>query len=374
MTMMGPGAPPLMNHQAHMDQLAAKMGGKTLSQAAPDVVAPPPVVEEPKPAAPVVEAAPEPVVEAPVAEAPPASAPKAVPPPPAKNKLARSMEIQRRAEEATRRARAEAGKLRTQPAPEAPKKPEPSPEAVALEAQKQEVAKLQQQYQAAVRLAQTDPMGFAKRHGVSPAELARYVAEGQDPTVRAIEQIRRETQQEIANVRKEAAEQINAVRDSMIASQEVDAQRNFFTFVEESKDANPEAFAALQSGLVFSDKDIWDTANHLLETRPDLRDNFDEDRLLEAVEAEARKDPRWTRVQALTKASSKQKQSNVQAAKKPNVSEKEEVVEEPQEAPTTTKTAPKRDPMSGQFVQQPKSPYVAHAEHFERLVRNVRLG
>lgn len=386
-------ADPQANHSAHLSTVLDKMDGTKLSvtfdkngPAGPAPAAPTEQFVGQEPAK--VEAAPEPVeapaeeavVEPAKVEAPkPAAQKPAKPqakPSPKQERLAKSLEIQRRAEAATRRARAEAGKLRAQP--QAQPKPKPAqPDQSAQKAQS-EIDSVRAQLQEEIRLVKTDPLGFAKRHGVSGADLAEYVRQGADPHTRANEQLRRETAQALQQLKAEADRKIAALQDTIVHQQEVDAQRNFFQFIEESKEANPEAFAALGSGLVFSDKEIWDTANHILETDADLRDNFDEDKLLEAVEVEARKDPRWSRLQALQKSKQAASKSNVASSKKPNVSEQEEVAEEEveetpaQSAPRQAPRAP-RNPHTGQFEQRSSTPFERHATHLENVLRNTRL-
>lgn len=374
---------PLRNHSATIDAVVAAMQGKSIT--APGDIAPPATatqIVEPahEPVAhnvadltpPPPEETPPPTPEVVAPPAAPAPKPAAPAPNPAKARLERSMAIQRRAQQAAANARAATQKLRTPaPAPKPEAKPDASAEVQAqLQAKEAELRQIQTNLEAHARLARTDPLGFLRRAGVKPDELARFVADGGDPTKLALEDLRREASQAIANVKREADQKIAALQDQITAGQEVTAQQNFFTFVEEAKDANPEAFAALQSGLVFSDRDIWDTANHLLETRADLRDNFDEDRLLEAVEAEARKDPRWARVQALTANNVAPKKSNAAASKKSNASEKVEAVSE-----ETPPPAPKRerDPQNGQFTPQTGTPFTRHAAHVEQVMRTARL-
>lgn len=302
------------------------------------------------------------------AEAPPPPAPaKAAPP---KTKLSRSMDIQRRAEAAVRRARTEAGKLRTKAAETQTQAKQTDAAADEISRAKAEVARLQQEYNAAVRHLKDNPLGFAQAHGVDPGALAAYVASGADPTQRALNNIRQENQRAMAQIKAEYDQKLAAIQDSFTASQEVVAQQNFFQFVEEAKSVNPEAFAALASDLIYSPKELWDVANHLLETRQDLQDNFDEDKLLEAVEAEARKDPRWSKVKALQSQVQASKQSNAVASKKkPNVSEVEEV--EAPKAAAAPRPVPKRDPANGQF--QSGTPFTRHSAHVEQIARRARL-
>lgn len=361
-----------VEHANATEALIQKMEGAALPPPAPEVETPP--ISEPEaPAAPVV-AAPKPA-------APKAAAPAKRDLSDPKVRLARSMEIQRRANQTTANVRAATKKLT------APKVEEPQANAAQADLQKQldakqaEIANIQNQLNAEVRLARTNPMEFAKRHGVSPAALADFVAKGSDPMALALEDLRREASQAIKHVRDEAQSKISALQDTIIANQEVEAQRNFFTFVEESKEANPDAFAALHSGLVMSDLEVWDTANRLLETRKDLRDDFDEDKLLEAVEAEARKDPRWKRVQALTGNNASQKKPNVsKTSKKPNASEQVETeTPEPSEETETpqvtqSRATPTRDPRTGQFEQRQTSPFERHQNHVNKVMSRFRLG
>lgn len=355
-----------------MAKLGARIEGGNVK---PPEEAPPPSPPAKEPVVELAPEAPEPepvVVEEPVAEAAEAEAPppaKAAPKAPPKTKLSKSMEIQRRAEAAVRRARSEAGKLRTQATESAKQATQTDAAADEIARAKAEVGRLQQEYNRAVRHLKDDPLGFAKVHGVDPASLAQYVASGADPTQRTMENIRQESQRALAQMKAEYDQKLAAIQNSFVESQETVAQQNFFQFIEESKAANPEAFAALASDLVYSPADIWNVANHLLETRPDLRDNFDEDKLLEAVESEARKDPRWSKVKALQSQVRASQQSNAAAkSKKPNVSEVTEERPAPAAAP---RPQPKRDPANGQF--QSGTPFTRHSAHVEQIARRARL-
>jgi hypothetical protein len=284
---------------------------------------------------------------------------------PAQKKLSRSMEIQRRAEAATRRARAEAGKLKATPAP--------APAQAAVDkAQSEEatqIAAAREKLVADIRLLKNDPLEFAKKHGVTGAALAEFVRAGADPVRRSIENLEAQHKQEVAKIRQEFGEQLASIRNDVLLSQEAEAQRNFFTFVEESKAANPDAFAALASDLVYSDKDVWDVANHLLETRKDLQDNYDEDKLLEAVEVEARKDPRWRKLQTLTRQTKPTKQPQVAPKTKTNASTTE--AEEIDTAPPAPKPAVAPRDANGRWLpEQPTSPFTRHEMHVEAIKRS----
>ena len=288
----------------------------------------------------------------------------------AQKKLSRSMEIQRRADAAARRARAEAGKLRTAPAAEVKPAAQQAVDAAHTEETAQ-IAAAREKLVSDIRLLKNDPLGFAKKHGVSGEALAEFVRQGADPVRRSIENLEAQHRTEVAKIREEFGQQLAGIRDTIIQSQEAEAQRNFFTFVEESKSANPEAFAALESGLVYSDKDVWDVANHLLETRKDLQDNYDEDKLLEAVEVEARKDPRWRKLQTLTRKNKPAGQTQVANKVKTNASTT--VAEEIDTAPPTSRVEAPRDPM-GRFVpEQPVSPFTRHEMHVEAIKRSQRF-
>jgi hypothetical protein len=182
--------------------------------------------------------------------------------------------------------------------------------------------------------------------------------------------MRVELNRAMADIQTDYKKRIEGLQAAYTASEENRVQSNFFTFVEEAKEANPEAFAALNSGLVYSDKDVWDVANRLMDERADLRENFDEDRLLEAVEAEARKDSRWAKVQQLTKNSLKPQQS------KPVPSQSNARANEEAAEPAPKKAAAPRPPTprapDGTFVRS--SPFERHASHVDRVLQRVKFG
>lgn len=362
---------PTIQHASHIDKLIGDLSAKpfviaeTPKERVPE---PPPAVEAAPEApaaeveAPVAEAAAE---EAPVVEAPPAAKPAQ----PAASKLARSQQIQQRHKEARQRAQEAVKKLQ----PQAPEPPKAIPQAQPQNQGAEQVARLQAQLDAELRQAKTNPLEFARRHGVSGADIAEFVRNGTDPNQRAVELLRNETTQAIRQVRQEYSQQLQAVQSQLAASEEARVQQNFFTFVEEAKDANPEAFAALNSGLVYNEKDVWETANRLMEERADLRDNFDEDRLLEAVEAEARKDPRWSKVQKLISPTQvpSSKQPKVSPQSQSNVRAKEEPAEEAPKAAATPKPTAQRDP-NGRFKPPvARSPFEEHQIHVSRVLRGI---
>lgn len=363
---------PAIAHNQTILAAEEKFAGKSLYAPKPADAPAPIKADEATPAAPAPVDAP-----APTPEAKPA-APNGdggSPPVTANARLERSMAIQRRAQESMRRARAEAGKLR-QPAKE-PAKPEAPPAASQPQAQPDNrVAEMQAQLEAEIRLAKTDPLAFAKRHGVSGAQIADYIRTGADPNARAIDLLRQDTARAIEQVRNEVkaeyAQQIQGLQSQLIQDQETRAQTNFFTFVEEAKEQNPDAFKAIGSGLLYSEAELWNKANELLANREDLQKDFDEDKLLEAVEIEARKDPRWSRLEPLLQSQNQQKPNAAPKSEKSNASAKVEQPEAPKAPEQVQRTQPReRDPRTGQFVEQRRSPFEDHTQHVDKIVNRV---
>lgn len=362
---------PVHAHDAHIAALAESFGNTPVYQPPPPegtspIIVPATAGDGGTASAPEAQGA----VDAPTNTqvAKPANAASIAPKP---DKLARSMEIQRRAEAATRRARTEASKLRT-PAP-APKAEKPAPQA------DPQVDNIRAQLEAEVRFAKTDPLGFARKHGVTGAALAEYVKQGTDPTARAVELLRQDAAKAIAQVehdlRAEYDQKLGAIQSTIVQDQETRAQTNFFTFIEEAKDQNPDAFKAIGSGLLYSENELWNKANEVLTNRPDLQKDFDEDKLLEAVEVEARKDPRWSRLETLLNKEKSTSPSNAAPkSEKSNVSAKVETpaadpAPEPQRA-----TQPRERDSRGQYTENRRSPFEDHQKHVETVLGRIRFG
>lgn len=370
-----PAANPTYAHERNLEAVIAKLGdkinlkeadlpGKPAAPAAPEPAAVEPPATEPAAVA-AEPAAAEPADEPATAPDPVADPPAATPP----TKLARSLEIQRRAAAATARAREQTAKRLGKVAPAAPPAPDLSSATnQALEAERAKIAQIEANYRSQLALLQRDPLEFARKHGVTGENLAQFVREGADPTARAMEQLRKDAIAEFDKMRKEHAQEISRLRGEFTAAQEESAQRNFFQFVEEAKAANPASFPALASGVIYDESTIWQVANRLLESRSDLRNDFDEDKLLEAVESEARKDPRWGKLQGLLKKSAPNSpQAAVQV--KSNVKESKPPVRA-EAAPRAANPPAPRD-SNGQFAPRYVSPNERQALRVEQLIQRI---
>jgi hypothetical protein len=311
---------------------------------------------EPEPEAPA-----EPVTDEPAPD--PAPAPSK-----AEDKLRKSAEIQRRAKEASIRARQGFDRLRAKPAPQAPRGDQPTAEAQAMQQEKANLAQIRNQLDREVQLAKTDPLGFARRHGVDGAAIAKFVRDGTDPNTLKIEDLERRAAAKIKEVESRFEQRLSSIQDAYAQSKEQEVHHNFNEFVADAKAANPDSFQAIDH--LYTEQEVWVKANQILENDADLRNNFDEDRLLEAVEAEARTDPRWAKVEKLIKKSPSVPQSHDQSKVKSNARVKEET---PAQAPRVQRQSPPRDRSpDGQFART--SPQERHDRHLESVITRLRFG
>lgn len=359
-------------HALRMSTLASKLDGKQISEVASlgagepqvgenSVAAKAPPVEVPADNTPA-EAEVTPAA-APVAEvAAPAAAPERI-----ASKLQRSLQLQRKAEEAQRRAKSEGARAQQQRREAESLERQARAREQDLLAKERKLLDIEREYARQVERVKTDPLGFAKEHGVSGADIADYVRSGSDPTARRLDLDRSQMQEALRSIREEYTAQINEIKQGLAQEKQAavadSAKRNFFAYVEKSEKEVPEQFQAM--GVVFSPDELWNRATELADKSERLQLGWDGDRLLEELETEAKSDPRWVKLQARFEPKKTQTKSNVKAETESNAQE---------EAPKVVvkRETPVRDTSSGQFTRA-TTPAERHNQRLESIIRTTVL-
>lgn len=368
---------PLATHGAHVsvlaEKLAASLGGKSVTNAKmlADAVAKAPA-----------EAAPEAVVEAPAVEEAPVDtapaddtaaddSPAPAPVPAAKAsvsdsnaaKLARSLEIQKRAEAAQRRAKAEASKIA-----ETKRQAEKAAADAAelgrkVKEDQARIDALQREYTKKLQLAQDNPMEFARQHGVSGADIAEFVKGDADPNRRAIARLQQEFSQQLEAIREESRNSVKAIQQTYAAEKAAQLKSGFLDYVEKAATANPEQYQALD--MVYSPDELFAKANELAEKNDRLQLGWNPDRLLEEIETEAKADPRWQKIQS-------------RFTKTAKVDPKVPVKPNPKTETVPVEQVRLREPVArntdGTFQGRKLTPMEAHKQHVARIAAGVRFG
>lgn len=320
-----------------------------------------PADNAPEPAAAEAEAAPAPAVEASPA---PAAEPKTER---ISKNLQRSLQLQRQADEAQRRAKSETAKMATARREADVLERQAKAREQDLLQKESRLAQIEDAYTRKLEKLKTDPLGFAKEHGVSGADIADYVRSGSDPTAKQLELTRQQMAEALKQVRDEGMSEINALKRS-IAERETEAaqaqtKRNFFAYLEKAEKEVPEQFQAL--GMVYSPEDIWNRATELADKSQRLQLGWDGDRLLEELETEAKADPRWVRLQSRFEAKKAPTKSNASAEVRSNAQE------EVSKPAAKRETPPRSD--TGQFTR-PSTPAERHAQRLEAVIRSQILS
>jgi len=284
------------------------------------------------------------------------------------SRLQRAVELQRRADEARTRSRREAQKIRERDQASEDRAREAESRAKRAANLERGVREREGALQRDIDLIRTNPIEFARRHGLTQADLVAVGRGERSPAEARVELA-------LERFRKENDRQLSEIRD---AQKRLESARE-----EESLSAARSAFLAHVTGdekrfealnTIYSPEELVAKADALAEKNEKLRWGWDGDRLCEELEARARKDPRWTRIQSrFEPRRAATGQPNAPAAKTPNAprsgreaAPSEEVEEDEPVAPPPRPRAPARPSMT---------PQERHRRHVDRLAGRVgRIG
>lgn len=277
----------------------------------------------------------------------------------------RSLDIQKRADAAAKRAKEVAAKAGEDRKAAERRVLEAEELAKQVKSREHQIASLEREYGAKLDLLKTNPLEFARQHGVTGNEVAQFVKDGADPTKLEIKQLKEQFSRALNSVRDEAKAQVEAIKSSVLADKAADAHRNFFDYVDDALKTNPEQFQALD--VVYSQKELWDKANELAEKSDRLNLGWSSDRLLEELETEAQKDSRWSKIKSrlspVTKTTPKESPKT-----SPNTQEIDKSIEEVR----PNRPARERNDY-GQFQGRPMTPTERHKAHVAKIANSVRF-
>lgn len=272
----------------------------------------------------------------------------------AAQRLAKSLEIQKRAEAAKKKAQEDARRLEADRREAAELKKQ-------AETDKKRIADIESEYQRQLTRLKTNPLEFAKDHGLTGPDLAKFVQEGADPRRLEMAALREDAAKAIKAVKDEAEQRYKALEDRLNSGAREAAEKAFYDYVDTAVKANPDAFAAMD--VVYSKQELLSKANELGEKNERLQLGWDADKLLEEIENEAQADPRWQRIQSRFTKTAKVETPKVTAPKKNTVPEETQT----EEVVVATQRQQTRDD-SGKFTHE--TPYTRHSAHVNRVLRN----
>jgi hypothetical protein len=353
------------NHVAHVQQLTAKLAGgpgfniaevqgASTPREPAGPVATPEVVDEatPPPVDETVETPEEP-------EAVAAPAPRTE-----RNadRLRRSVEIEKRAQAVKAKAAADARASREQVDRADRLRREADARARHARELEKNVRTTQSQVQGEIDLLKTNPLAFAAKYGVTGKEIADYIKSGADPHSRRMDLESSRVAQALERIEQNANKRIDALEQRLVGDRVAAAEETLLAQVT----ADQDRFEALNT--IYSPSEVIDRANTLAERNEKLSLGWDGDRLIEELEKQARKDPRWSRIQtrfarkAAPPTSRTARETPSQAAPSPATDEQRRTDATRQGSPPTERKP--REQLSARD---------RHRLHVQRLMRTTRF-
>ena len=223
-----------------------------------------------------------------------------------------------------------------------------------------QVASAQQKLEQESELLQTNPFEWARQRGLTGAQLADFARGDRDPHAARSNLIEQKVARALEQIKKESNERIERLENQLAGQSESEAQEALLEHVSSDGDR----FEALNA--IYSPEELLTKAAALAERNVKLQFGWDGDRLCEELEASARKDPRWSRIQ--TRYAPKPKPSTAATPKRTPASP---AATDRETRGTEVEAAPERTPRA----QRPTlSARDKHRLHVQRLSRTVRFG